>query len=232
MSNVKVISLGGSIIVPDKIDSSFLIEFYDTIINYLEEDSSRKIILVCGGGGIARSYQKVYRDIKQKTMSLEAQDWIGINATRLNGELLRHIFSDYCSSKVITDPTNSFVFPGRVLVAAGWKPGFSTDYDAVLLAEKFSGNTVINLSNIKKVYTDDPKEYPDAKPLDTVTWDDFKKIVGDEWVPGKHAPFDPIASKYAANINMKVIVASGRDLPNLNDILRDKEFTGTTIGPE
>ncbi len=232
MANVKVISLGGSIIVPDKIDSSFLIDFYKTIVDYLEEDKERKIILVCGGGGIARSYQKVYRDIKKETLNMESQDWIGITATRLNGELLRHIFSDYCSTKVITNPTESFVFPGRMLVAAGWKPGFSTDYDAVLLAEKFSGNTVINLSNITKVFTDDPKENPDAKPLDNVSWEDFKKIVGDEWVPGKNAPFDPIASKYAANINMKIIVASGRDLPNLDAILRDNEFTGTTIGPE
>ena len=119
-----------------------------------------------------------------------------------------------------------------MLVAAGWKPGFSTDYDAVLLAEKFSGNFVINLSNIKKVYTDDPDKNPDAKPLDTVSWEDFRKIVGDEWIPGKNAPFDPVASRYASNINMKVIVASGRDLSNLNNILRDKSFTGTTIGPE
>lgn len=232
MANVKVISLGGSIIVPEKIDTEFLTGFYNLIDKYLKEDSSRKIILVCGGGGIARSYQKAYRNIKKENIIMESQDWIGIKATHLNGELLRHIFSEYCLSDVITDPTGSFVFPGRILVAAGWKPGFSTDYDAVLLAEKFFGNTVINLSNIKKVYTDDPDKNPDAEPLDSISWEDFREIVGDEWIPGKNAPFDPIASKYASRIELKVIVASGRDLENLDNILKDRAFTGTTIGPE
>jgi uridylate kinase len=232
MADVKVISLGGSIIVPDSVDTGFLAGFYSLIDQYLEEDESRKIILVCGGGGIARSYQKAYRTIKEESIIMESQDWIGIKATHLNAELLRHIFSEYCPSDVITDPTGSFVFPGRVLVAAGWKPGFSTDYDAVLLAEKFFGNTVINLSNIKKVYTDDPDMDPDAEPLDKVSWADFREIVGDEWVPGKNAPFDPIASRYASKIKLKVIVASGRDLNNLDNILRDEPFTGTTIGPE
>jgi uridylate kinase len=232
MSDVKVISLGGSIIVPEQVDTAFLAGFFDLINNYLNEDDSRKIILVCGGGGLARSYQKAYRNIKEEKIIMESQDWIGIKATHLNAELLRHIFSEYCPSEVITDPTASFVFPGRVLVAAGWKPGFSTDYDAVLLAEKFSGNTVINLSNIEKVYTDDPDINPDAIPLEKVSWTDFREIVGDEWIPGKNAPFDPIASRYASKINLKVIVASGKNLENLDNILRDRPFTGTTIGPE
>jgi uridylate kinase len=55
-------------------------------------------------------------------------------------------------------------------------------------------------------------------------------MIGDEWVPGKNVPFDPVASRHAAKIGLKVICAAGRDLPNLENILTRKEFTGTVIG--
>ena len=48
-------------------------------------------------------------------------------ATRLNAQLLRAIFADLCNEPVVYDPTQCSDFSGQVLVAAGWKPGFSTD---------------------------------------------------------------------------------------------------------
>ena len=108
-----------------------------------------------GGGGPARAYQKAFRAIVPGSSNDEA-DWVGIMATRLNAQLLKAIFADICPGEVVYDPTKVEVFTGRIIVAAGWKPGFSTDNDAVLLAERFSASTVINLSNIAKVYTDDP----------------------------------------------------------------------------
>jgi uridylate kinase len=55
-------------------------------------------------------------------------------------------------------------------------------------------------------------------------------MVGDEWVPGKNVPFDPIASRHAAKIGLKVICAAGKNLPNLEKILNGEPFLGTTIG--
>ena len=121
------------------------------------------------------------------------------------------------------------IFTGRILVAAGWKPGFSTDTDAVYLAEQFNADTVVNLSNIEKVYTDDPRKNPDAKPIDSISWTDFRKMVGDEWVPGKNCPFDPIASKKAQELGLKVICAAGKNISNLESILNEKDYIGTTI---
>jgi len=54
-------------------------------------------------------------------------------------------------------------------------------------------------------------------------------MVGDEWAPGKNVPFDPIASRHAAKIGLKVICAAGKDLPNLKKILLEENFIGTTI---
>jgi uridylate kinase len=55
-------------------------------------------------------------------------------------------------------------------------------------------------------------------------------MVGDEWVPGKNVPFDPVASRHAAKIGLKVICAAGKNLDNLKKILRGEDFVGTTIG--
>ena len=115
------------------------------------------------------------------------------------------------------------------MVASGWKPGFSSDNDAVLLAEKFGADTVVNLSNIEKVYTDDPRKNPDAKPLDEISWADFRKMVGDEWVPGKNVPFDPVASKKAAELGLTVICSAGKNIDNTKNILDGAPYVGTTI---
>ena len=224
---MKVISLGGSLVAPDRVDAEYLAEFRRIVRAYLAKDNSRRLALIIGGGAPARLWQAAYREIAEDPQS-DAQDWIGIAATRLNGELVRGIFSAECRDELVIDPEKA-VFTGRVLVAAGWKPGFSSDYDAVFLAEKFGSSTVINLSNISKVYTADPRTDPSARPLDNLSWAEFRAIVGSDWTPGKNAPFDPIAARRAEELKMKVIVAAGKDLANLRALLEDEPFIGTTI---
>ncbi|GHV43905.1 uridylate kinase [Spirochaetia bacterium] len=226
---ITVISLGGSIVAPDGVDEAFLKDLVALVRRLLAADEKRRFIFVVGGGGPARSWQKAYRNVTAATVDEEA-DWIGIMATRLNAQLVRAVMGEWCREEVVTDPTHVDPLVGRVLVAAGWKPGFSSDYDAVILAERFQAAMVINLSNIEQVYTDDPKKNPDAKPIAAISWADFRVMVGDEWVPGKNVPFDPIASRHAAKIGLKVICAAGKNLPNLEKILSGGDFVGTTIG--
>jgi uridylate kinase len=229
----KVLSVGGSIVVPEKPDTEFLTSFIKMIKEWLAEDSSRKLILVVGGGAPARVYQNAYAEVSSQVgvdSANDAADWIGIMATRLNAQLLKAACGSLCQNDVVYNPTVDIDFKGRILVAAGWKPGFSTDNDAVLLAEKLGAKTVVNLSNIEKVYTDDPRKNPDAKPIDTISWQDFRKMVGDDWTPGKNTPFDPIASKKAEECGFKVICASGKNIQNIKNILDDKDFIGTQIG--
>lgn len=225
---VKVLSVGGSILAPESADAAFIAEFAAEVRAYLDGNPERRLILVVGGGGPARAYQNACRQVLP-SVEHDALDWIGIMATRLNAQLLKSVFPEHCPMDVVTDPDSVELFPGRIMVAAGWKPGFSTDYDAVLLAERFGADTVVNLSNIAKVYTADPKLDPAAKPIDEISWRDFKAIVGEEWTPGKNLPFDPIATKRAAELGLTVVCAAGRDLPNLRRILHGQPFAGTTI---
>ncbi|MBQ7881620.1 MAG: UMP kinase [Treponema sp.] len=229
--STKILSVGGSIVAPEYPDTEFVKEFVKMIKDYLSNNKDDKLILVIGGGGPARIYQKAFREVAEisETSEVDAADWIGIMATRLNAQFIKASFGELCQNDVVTDPTIPLTFSGRILLAAGWKPGFSTDNDAVLLAEKFNADTVVNLSNIEKVYTDDPRKNPNAKPLDEISWEDFRKMVGDEWIPGKNCPFDPIASKKAQELKLTVICAGGKNIKNTLAILEGKPYIGTTI---
>jgi uridylate kinase len=231
MKNIKVLSVGGSIVAPDAVDTEFIINFKTAILEYLNADMTRKLVFVVGGGRPARLYQKAYREIVDSP-DTESQDWIGIMATRLNGELLKAVFADECPDPVVNDPTSVKSFNGRILIAAGWKPGFSTDNDSVLLAYNIGADTIINLSNIMKIYSSDPKLDPNAIALDKISWSEMQKLVGDKWKPGVNVPFDPVATKRASELGLKVITALGNDIENMKNILSGASFNGTTIGPE
>lgn len=230
-SNVTVISLGGSLIAPKGLDVPFLKEFSLLVTRYLTGDPDRKLIIVCGGGSLARDYQGALREVKGAA-SAEDQDWVGIAATRVNGELVRRILRPWCVEDLVTDPTAVSVFTGRVMVAAGWKPGFSTDNDAVVLAQRFSASLVVNLSNIAMVYSADPRVDPNARALERLTWKEMLGIVGGEWTPGKNTPFDATAARAAAASRIPVVFAEGRRLSNLESILTGGAYVGTIIGPD
>ena len=229
--SIHVLSLGGSIVAPGTIDIEFLKALKQRISAFLEADPERRLIMVIGGGGPARAYQNALGQLAADAPPEQA-DQIGIAATRLNAELLRGVFVAYVHDPVVTDPTAGFEFTGRILVGAGWKPGFSTDFDAVCLAERFGADSVINLSNISKVYDKDPKNSPDALPLDRISWDDYRKMVGNTWTPGANSPFDPVAAAKAMKLGLSVIVASGRNLDTVEAVLTGETFDGTIIGPD
>jgi len=100
---------------------------------------------------------------------------------------------------------------------------------ATKLAQVYKVKTVLNLSNISFVFNKDPKKYKDAQPLEKINWHDFRKIVGDKWNPGANLPFDPIASKLAEKLKLKVIVLKGADIQNVDNFLAKKKFKGTVI---
>lgn len=228
--NVTVFDFGGSIVAPDKPDVAFLRRFIKFMNRWLEDDLSRRAIMVVGGGGAARAWQGAVREMAPETPH-ESLDWVGVMATRLNAELLRTLLGSLCPDPVVTDPTADFPFSGRVLMAAGWKPGFSTDYDAVVLAERFGADRILMLSNIAQVYDDDPKKNPAAKPLDHLTWDEYRIMTGSEWMPGANVPFDPVATARASKAGLTVVAAAGSDLENLEAILAGRKFIGTIISP-
>ena len=227
--SVHVIDFSGSLIERESGATPYLAGFRAAVIGALDASAGDKAIVVTGGGDLARDYQTAYRRLVS-TPSDDAQDWIGIAATRLHGELLRHAFAPDCCAPVITDPTAVTDFPGRVMIAAGWKPGFSTDYDAVLLAQRFAAATVIKMSNVAMVYSGDPGQDPEARPARARDLAGARTRMGDgEWHPGSRLPFDPVATRAAGRQGMTVIF-TGSDPGNLRAILEGRPYRGTTIG--
>jgi uridylate kinase len=220
-----VISLGGSLIVPEEIDCLWIKNFKDMIEKYVAR--GYRFILISGGGKTARKYQNAAKEIAGLTG--DDLDWLGIHATRINAHLIRTIFRTLAHPQIIKNPNEKVNFKEKILVAAGWKPGFSTDYDAVLLAKQFDVKKIINLSNIDYVYDKDPRKFKDARKIEDISWKDFRKIVGDKWDPGLNAPFDPVASKESEKLGLEVAIMNGKNLENIENYLNNYKFIGTVI---
>lgn len=223
-----VISLGGSLIVPEGIDWEFVKKFKDVVEKGIE--NGYRFIIITGGGRTARNY--IEAGAKVGDIDNEDKDWIGIHATRMNAHFMRTIFKKHAHPTINKNPYDLEGFlkaKESILIAAGYRPGNSTDYIAVLLAKHFDVKKIANLSNINYVCDKDPRTNPDAKEIKEISWPEFQKIVGDSWDPGANVPFDPIASKMAAQEGMEVVIMNGKNLENLEKYLDGEEFVGTTI---
>ncbi len=225
-----ILSVGGSLIVPHGgINTEFLKKLNTFVRKQLSDHPNRQFFLEIGGGATARHYRDAGVKALGHGLTRDDLDWLGIHATRLNAQLIRTVFQDVAHPYIIKKYEIIRKVTEPVIVAAGWKPGWSTDYCAVLLCEDYGAKTVINLSNITQVYDKDPKQFKEAKPIEKISWTDFRKIVGDEWTPGLNAPFDPIAAQKAQELGVTAIVMNGDNFENLQDYFDGKPFVGTTI---
>ena len=225
-----IISVSGSLIVPNGgIAEGYLAKLNKFIRKQLTDDPKRQFFLVIGGGSVARHYIEAGREVLKHELSAEDLDWLGIHATRMNAHLVRTIFRDIAHPSIINDYDIIRKAQESVVVAAGWKPGWSTDYCAILLCDDYGENKVLNLTNIKQLYDKDPNVYPDARAIDRISWEDFRKLVREKWTPGMHAPFDPIAAKKAQDLGIKAIIMSGTDFENMEKYFKGEEFVGTVI---
>ncbi len=223
-----VISVGGSLVVPNGgIDHAFLKCFKSLIQKHVNR--GWRFVIVVGGGGTARHYQEAARKVGMLTR--DDLDWLGIHATRLNGHLMRTIFRTLAHPIMLKDPSRPLTrWKEPVLVAAGWKPGWSTDYVATRITKRLKARALINLSNVDYVYDKDPRAHTDAQAICDITWKAFRRIVGSKWDPGMNVPFDPVASRLAHHAGIKVAILNGKKTRNLDNLLCGKRFVGTVIG--
>ena len=220
-------SVGGSLIVPDAIDTTFLKNlkaFIDT-----QTAQGRRFIIIAGGGRTARRYQDAAAGVSELTP--DDLDWMGIHATRLNGHLLRTVFRHIAHRVVITNPDEILDInrDEKVIIAAGYRPGCSTDLRAIQIAHRVGAHKVINLSNTDYVYTDNPKTNPDAEKIENISWGDFRKLIPEEWGPGLSSPFDPVAAKEAEHLGIEVAQINGEHIEEVVKYLDEQSFIGTKI---
>lgn len=220
-----VIALGGSIIHPRKIDVLFLRRFESLIIKWVR--LGRQFVIVTGGGSVARDYQQAAAQVV--SLSNQDQDWIGIHATRLNAHLLRTIFYREADPVVIDKRFKIKKLDYPITIGSGWRPGWSTDYVALQLASDFKATEAVIAGKPDYVYAQDPSQDKLARPILELAWPDYRQLIPSRWMPGAHAPVDPVAARLAAREKLVAIVIDGTDLSNFDRLLAGEEFKGSII---
>lgn len=223
---VVVLSLGGSLIVPEEIDLDFLKKFREVI---RKNSNKFKFVVVCGGGSVSRKY---IRALREDGKSEYLQNMIGISVTRMNARFLTYFFGNDANEGIPHDmkhienllKKNDVVFCGALRYA----PEQTSDTNAVKLAQYFKTDFV-NLTNVKGLYDKNPNENKNAKFIPRATIEEFNKIVmAIPQKPGMHAPVDHSAMKLIKKHKIKTIII-GKDMKQFDNFLNNKEFVGTII---
>lgn len=223
---VIVLSLGGSLIIPDNVDINFL-EKFKKIIN--KHKDKYKFVIVTGGGSIARKYIST---LKSAGKSEFLQSLIGISCTRTNARFLTYIFGKDANEGIPHDMKhaanllrkNNPVFCGALRYAKNE----TSDATSAKLA-RFFNSDFINLTLVPGLYTKNPLKYKEAKFIPKISWQKFyEKVNKQKFKPGQHFVLDQSASKIIKKYKIKTYIL-GKNLKNLDSLLSGKKFKGTVI---
>ena len=225
MEETIIISLGGSLIVPEEIDIEFLKEFKKLILSHVEQ--GKKFVIITGGGKTNKKYNEAVRKLTDP--SNEDLDWIGIASLKLNAELIRVMFGEWANVKVVDNLSKEFSFEKSIIIGSAFEPGKSSDWDATEAAKMVGAKKIINLSNTDYVYDSDPKINPNAKKIEQISWIEYRALIPKEWNPRMNSPFDTIASKIAEEEKITVVTMNGKPIDNLAKCLNGEKFMGTVI---
>ena len=223
---VIVLSLGGSLIIPDEVDVNFLKKFKGVI---KENTKNKKFVIVCGGGIIARKY---IRGLSAAGASEHLQGLIGIASTRTNARFMNYFFNRDSEKGIphsVADikkilSKSDFVFCGALV----YKTGATTDAQAAEIAKYFK-SPLINLTNVSGLHNKNPLEHKDAKLIPSISWKKFNKMAHSiKFKPGQHFILDQMASDIIMKHKIPTYIL-GKDLKEFENVLRGKTFKGTLI---
>lgn len=226
MKKVIVLSLGGSLIIPDEINLKYLKQFKKVL---LKNSKKYKFVIVCGGGSIARTYISALRSFGANT---KLQSFSGISVTRMNARFMNYFFNinlEYGIPHTIKDldkyiKKQDIVFCG----ALDYFPKQTSDGTAAEIAQHFK-TIFINLTNVKGLHDKNPKKFKNAKFIPFISWKDFNKMANKfGFKPGQHFVLDPSASKIIMKSKIKTYII-GEDMKQLDNLLSGKGFKGTVI---
>ena len=220
-----VISIGGSIVLPDD-DITYLNE----LIKMLKDISDDyNLYIVVGGGSTARKYIRWGRELGADEATL---DELGIDTSRLNARLLI-IGLGKNTYPVAAKNFDEAISAGNhysVVIMGGTHPGHTTDAVAAMLAERLKVNRLINATSVDGVYTADPKKDKNAEKIDELDYDELIDIVskGPEGA-GPNVVFDPMAAKIIKRANIETYIVDGRDLEDFKKAIKNVRFQGTKV---
>lgn len=222
---VKVISLGGSLIIPNEIDSDYLNKFKELMIKISKKE---KIVIVCGGGRTARIYINVLRKNK---INEKLCGYIGIRITRLNAWLLINLFGKNTSQKLCKSlkEVKNLLKRRNIVIVGGlrYKPKNTSDGTAAAIANMLKCD-FINMTNVRGLFDRNPR-LKNAKFIPKISFSAFYKTANKiKYKAGQHFVLDQTAAKIIKKGKIKTYIISG-DLKNLVNLIKRKKFIGTVI---
>jgi len=218
-----VISVGGSVIVPSKVDYNFLNKLKVSIAKLKKK---YKIVICTGGGSTAREYIAILR--KEKCSDY-TQNLVGIETTRLNAKLLSS-FLQFSNKDIpeTLEEVGDMLQTYDVVVCGGLAPGQTSDGTTAQIAEYLGADMLVNMTNVPGLYTKDPRKYEDAKFIPRLSHEKFSKMLSRvKEKPGQHFVLDSVAEKITQKAKIKVVILKGAR--NLELCLEGKKFKGTVI---
>ncbi len=221
-----VISLGGSLIVPDDIDFKFINKFKESII---KQSKKNKFVIVCGGGSIARKYIDALR---HESLSPKELAMAGIRTTRINALFLMQIFGNKANSTLPLDikAVESHLNKRNIVIcgALRFRPDSTSDGTAARIAMHL-GSSFINMTNVKGLFTSNPSTNKDAKFIPKISWAEFEKMaLALKFKAGQHFVLDQEAAVIIRKQKIRTYII-GKDTKALQNIISEKEFVGTDI---
>jgi len=221
--DVIVLSLGGSVVLSDDVDHFF----FDKLKTFIQKLSKEyRVYLIIGGGKTARTYIDIGR---KQGFSESELDCLGILSTRLNASFLSTLLSS--SNKLIPESVDEAVqTTDSIVVMGGTSPGHSTDFVGACIASKTNAKMYIIATNVDGVYDKDPRKHPDAKHLPEVSIDALLDEYGNSWNDaGKNMVIDGPALQQIKDFSIPTFVVDGRNINEINNIIKEKSFRGTII---
>ena len=223
---VIVISLGGSVFIPNYVDYNFLDKFRELVLQL----KNYKFVIVLGGGGIARKYLK---PMKKKRLDVNERSRFGFEATRLNALFLMKYFGKIANEdnpKSMKEVKN-LLRKNKVVVCGGLRfaKKSTSDGTAAKLAN-YLGTEFVNLTDVDGLFSKDPNKFKDAKLVSSINYDDFYSILNKiKYKPGQHFVLDQLASRIIRKHNIRTVILNGHRLKNFESYLKGKKFRGTVI---
>ncbi len=206
---------------------SFLDKISETIKKCLE--MKVEIALVIGGGNIWRGRQGGGMDrVRADRMgmlatvmnSIALQDSLisaGVDARIMTAVAIQGVAETFSRDEAVRN-----LKKGRVVIfgAGTGHPYFTTDTTALLRAAEIGADISLFAKNIDGVYTADPKKDPEAKKLDTITYDEI--------IRSRLKVIDMTATAFAMENKMNILLFGLADPDNILRAVAG-EKTGTLL---
>jgi|APSaa5957512622_1039677.scaffolds.fasta_scaffold25487_3 uridylate kinase len=221
-----VVSLGGSVIVPDEIDYKYLKKFKKLAKGFSRRN---KLVVVCGGGSTARKY---IDPLVRSRAGSKAYAKVGIAATRINARLVKNMFGLDYELPVDLRGVKRLLKKENLIVcgALGAKKGMTSDGNAVEIASSINADFFVNITNVDGLYDRDPRKNKRAKHIPEISYGNFLKMISKiKYKAGQHFVLDQASAKLIKKHKIKTYIVN-EDLRNLKKTLKERRFRGTIIG--